>query len=65
MDGSLLWSETFEREMNDILAVQQEIARAVTGALKITLLAGKYPSPSVRNTNTKAYKQLFARSVFP
>ena len=63
-DGSLLWSETYERELNDILVVQQEIARAVTGALKITLLAGKSPSPSVRNTNTKAYNDYLLGRYF-
>jgi TolB-like protein/tetratricopeptide (TPR) repeat protein len=55
VDGSQLWSETFDREMNDILAVQQEIARAVTGALKITLLAGRTPAPSAKSTSVEAH----------
>jgi TolB-like protein/tetratricopeptide (TPR) repeat protein len=54
-DGSQLWSETFEREMNDILAVQEEIARAVIGALKITLLAGKTPAPFAKSTSVEAH----------
>ncbi len=37
-DGFHLWSETYDRELDDILAVQDEIATAVVGELKITLL---------------------------
>jgi TolB-like protein/DNA-binding winged helix-turn-helix (wHTH) protein len=33
-----LWSETFERDLNDVFKVQDEIASAVTAALKIHLL---------------------------
>jgi TolB-like protein/class 3 adenylate cyclase/Flp pilus assembly protein TadD len=54
-DGSLLWSETFERDMNDILAVEQEIAREVTGALKLTLLVGKAAIPIAKSTNVEAH----------
>ena len=53
-DGLDLWSETFDREMNDIFSVQEEIARAVTGALKVKLLGGK-AAPSTQNTNAEAY----------
>ncbi|MGH9777432.1 MAG: protein kinase domain-containing protein, partial [Candidatus Acidiferrales bacterium] len=34
-DGFHLWSETYDRELNDIFAVQDEIARSVAGALKV------------------------------
>ncbi len=37
-DGFHLWSEKYDREMNDIFAVQDEIAFAVTEKLKLTLL---------------------------
>ncbi len=40
-DGFHLWSETYDRELTDILAVQDEIAAAVVNALKITLLGTK------------------------
>jgi serine/threonine-protein kinase len=36
-DGFHLWSETYDRQLEDILAVQDDIARAVAGALKVTL----------------------------
>jgi TolB-like protein/Tfp pilus assembly protein PilF len=37
-DGIALWTRTFDRELRDIFAVQQEIARAVADSLKVTLL---------------------------
>ncbi|MGD9561602.1 MAG: tetratricopeptide repeat protein [Pyrinomonadaceae bacterium] len=37
-DGYQLWSERYDREMKDIFDVQDEIAVAVVGALKIKLL---------------------------
>ncbi len=48
-DGFHLWSETYDRELNDILAVQEEIAVAVASSLKIKLLGD--PSTSHRSTN--------------
>ena len=53
-DGFELWSQIFDREMNDIFALEEEIARAVTGALKVKLLAGK-TLPTARSTNLEAY----------
>jgi TolB-like protein/Tfp pilus assembly protein PilF len=37
-DGSELWSETYDRQMEDIFAMQDEIAGAVVGELKLKLL---------------------------
>src|SRR5262249_19015417 len=37
-DGIELWTRTFDRQLKDIFAVQEEIARAVAESLKITLL---------------------------
>ena len=37
-DGSELWTRTFDRELKDIFAIQEEIAQAVAGSLKLTLL---------------------------
>src|SRR5213080_3041552 len=40
-DGIQLWTRTFDRELKDIFAVQQEIARAVAESLKVTLLGSQ------------------------
>lgn len=37
-DGSSIWSQTYDRELKDVFAVQSEIATAVAGALKTTML---------------------------
>jgi serine/threonine-protein kinase len=37
-DGFQLWSDTYDRELTDIFAVQDEIASAVADGLKVTLL---------------------------
>jgi eukaryotic-like serine/threonine-protein kinase len=39
-DGYQLWSERFDRTMDDVFAVQDEIAREVTNALQLTLSSG-------------------------
>ncbi len=52
-DGSHLWSDTYDRELNDVFAVQDDIARSVADALKITLLGEK--KSSVKSQNAEAY----------
>ena len=49
-DGIQLWTQTFDRQLKDIFAVQEEIARAVAESLKVTLL-GSQKSPSQIATN--------------
>jgi serine/threonine protein kinase/tetratricopeptide (TPR) repeat protein len=46
-DGFHLWSQSYDRQMNDIFAVQDEIASSVAEALKVTLL-GTSNTPSKR-----------------
>ncbi len=36
-DGSHLWSQRYDRELSDVFAVQDEIAEAIAGALRITM----------------------------
>jgi TolB-like protein/tetratricopeptide (TPR) repeat protein len=36
-NGFHIWSETFDREVTDVFAVQEEIARSVAGALQVKL----------------------------
>ena len=39
--GFNMWSQTFDRDLKDILALQTEIATDVAGALRVVLLAGE------------------------
>ena len=41
--GYHLWSETYDRDLNDIFSLQDEIAGAVVQGLKVTLLGGTLP----------------------
>ena len=65
-DGSQRWSETYDRELKDIFAIQEEIAKAVAEQLRVKLLGGA-PSISSQpsNANLTAYNFfLQARAEF-
>lgn len=65
-DGFHLWSETYDRELTDIFAIQDEIARSITDALAIELqLADANQSlVSASTTNMDAYdRYLEARGL--
>ena len=49
-DGYHLWSETFDRELDDIFAVQDEISDAVVKALKVKLLGEEFSGKKVGDT---------------
>jgi non-specific serine/threonine protein kinase len=36
-DGYQLWSESYDRELKDVFAIQDEIAQSIVGALEVTL----------------------------
>ncbi len=58
-DGRALWSETYDRELKDVFAVQSEIATAVTDQLKIKLLGAPAKSDAApSNNNLAAYNAL-------
>ena len=61
-DGSHLWSETYDRKINDIFVVQDEIAGIVTETLKVTLLQ-KSDSQYDHKINAEAYN-LFLRGRY-
>src|SRR6202171_3158610 len=63
-DGYHLWSETYDRKLTDVFAVQDEIARAVVAALKLRLLHAP-TSKERRTASTEAYNQyLLGRQFF-
>ena len=49
-DGIQLWTRTFDRQLKDIFAVQEEIAKAVAESLKVKLF-GTQENPSQMATN--------------
>jgi serine/threonine-protein kinase len=64
-DGYHLWSETFDRELDDIFAIQQEIAGQVTQALHVALLGGapNAPAPVSATRDAQAYEE-FLRGLY-
>jgi TolB-like protein/Tfp pilus assembly protein PilF len=57
-DGSHLWSKNFDRDLEDIFAVQDEIAQEVVKALSVTLLDGEQTALASRYQPTlEAYEQ--------
>ncbi len=58
-DGFTIWSETFERELQGIFAVQDEITRAILDALRLKLDISK-PAPT---RDTEAY-DIYLRGLF-
>jgi len=54
-DGFQLWSETFERELEDVFAIQDEIARAISAALEIRLLGRGPARPRHPTDDLEAY----------
>ena len=56
-DGFHLWSETYDRELTNIFAIQDEIALAILGELKAELLAGESAGLAATTTDARAYDQ--------
>jgi len=54
-DGFHLWSETYDRELDDIFAVQDEVSRSVAKALKVTLLGQESQRPAPRGGSAEAF----------
>jgi adenylate cyclase len=55
-DGFMMWTESFDRSLTDIFAVQDEIARAIVAALGVRLLASDSAGLGIGGTiNPKAH----------
>ncbi len=54
-DGFHLWSQTYDRTLEDIFAVQDDIAASVAEALEVTLLGGATAEQSAQGRNPEAY----------
>ena len=63
-DGFHLWSEKYDRNTDDIFAIQDEVASAVTEKLKVTLLDNdKVRIKKTPTKNTEAY-ELYLKGRF-
>jgi TolB-like protein len=64
-DGSTRWSQTYDREFEDVFAVQDDIARAVAGELKLRLDADAERHLLRRQTPDVAAYELYLRGSDP
>ena len=65
-NDSQVWGERYDRDLNDIFALQDEISKAIVAALKLTLLPEEKQALEQRGTtNPEAYKlYLMARQFW-
>ena len=64
-DGYHLWSERYDREMEDVFAVQDEIARAIAETLKVRLLPDEKEKLAARSTgDVEAYNSYLKGRYF-
>jgi len=54
-DGSVIWSESYDRRLEDVFAVQEEIAQAVVRALEVKLVAARGPLVRPATKDLTAY----------
>lgn len=63
-DGYELWSERFERTLDDVFAVQDEIAKSIVDALKVKLLGSESQALGERGTEDTEAWELYLMGRF-
>ena len=63
-DGHLVWSQRYDREMDDAFAIQDEIARTIVNTLRATSFAGVVDPPTRRHTDNAAAYSLYLKGRF-
>ncbi len=64
MDGYHLWSETYDRELEDIFSVQDEIARSIVDALKVQFDVRGTPQLVAQATSNMDAYSLYLKGRF-
>lgn len=59
-NGKQIWSQTFDRSREDILAIQQEVSRAITATLSVAVSATGAPAARGGTRNVDAYDAYIA-----
>ena len=63
-DSSHLWSETYDRTLEDIFAIQDEISGEVVDALKVRLLGPNASKPEVGGTTNAAAYEAYLQGLY-
>ncbi|HEY3934382.1 MAG TPA: protein kinase [Gemmatimonadales bacterium] len=63
-DGAVIWHESYDRAASDIIAVQDEIARAIAGRLQVTLASAGRTSLAASGTSDPTAYDLYLRGMY-
>ena len=63
-DGHLVWSQRYDRQMDDAFAIQDEIARTIVNTLRATSLAGVAAPSKRRHTENAAAYSLYLKGRY-
>ena len=63
-DGFQLWSESYDRDLTDIFAVQEDVARSIVAALRVRLAPAGDSALGVRPTRDLAAYDLYLKGRF-
>ena len=63
-DGSHLWAERYERELNDIFEIQDEVCQAIAGRLRAALLEEPGPTLVPRRAGDPGAYRLYLQARF-
>ncbi|NNE06718.1 MAG: adenylyl cyclase, partial [Xanthomonadales bacterium] len=63
-DGYHLWSESYDRTLDDIFAVQDEIANEVAQAMQIALLGNRIESPPADSQHSGTAYNLYLKGLY-
>jgi serine/threonine-protein kinase len=63
-DGRSLWTETYDKELKDVFAVQAEIAKSVAEQMKVKLLGETVRSDAARSSQNPAAHNAVLQSDF-
>jgi TolB-like protein len=64
-DGSMMWSETYDRTFDDVFAVQDDIAQSVVKALRSALLGEAPDSDASRDARAEVAEAVRGRTTNP
>lgn len=63
-DGSLMWSQRYDRRLDDVFAIQDEIARTIVNTLRATSFADLASPPAERHSGNLSAYRLYLKGRF-
>jgi TolB-like protein/Tfp pilus assembly protein PilF len=63
-DGSQIWTQAYDRKMNDVIGVQEDVARSVAAALQISLAPQTAEKMLPRQTSNAEAYEYFLRGSY-